>query len=91
MRMLFKHKIDPKAKLLPWQHTVGVILVPSSFEQHHSNNSRDILDFVIYLCMETVMSSVLNKNLNVSGTREDISEMKTPLFVTLKGLSNKHI
>ena len=32
---------------------LGDIVCPK-FEQHHSNYSRDFLDFVIYLCTETI-------------------------------------
>ena len=52
-------KIDLKAKLLPWQqHSKGhFFVIPwvnitvhgAKFEQHHSNISRDILDFVMYI------------------------------------------
>ena len=63
----------------------------AKFGEHHSNISRDILDFVIYPCTETLCRhQFLNKDLKISGMREDISETKMPLFVTLKGLSSKH-
>ena len=58
------------------------------FEQHHFNIFRHILDSVICLCVKTICDviSFLNKYLHLCGTREDISEKKTPLFVILKGL-----
>ena len=55
------HKIDPKAKLVSWQqhnrrHFVSYLwsITGAKFEQHHFNVSRDILDFVMYHCTETM-------------------------------------
>ena len=60
MRMSVKNKKDPKVKLLPWQQhsrrqfvSYMRYITGAKFEQHHSNISRDNLDFVIYLCTET--------------------------------------
>ena len=59
--MSIKHKMDPKAKLLPWQwhcrcHFVSYqrYITGAKFEKHHYNIFRDILDFVIYFCTDTI-------------------------------------
>ena len=61
MRMSIEYKIDSKAKPLPSQqhsrcHFVSYLryITCAKFEQHHSNISRDILDFVMYRCTETI-------------------------------------
>ena len=68
IRTSIEHKIDPKEKLLPWQqhsrcHFVSYLgyITGAKFEQHQSNISRDILDFVIYLCTNTICV-IINKN-----------------------------
>ena len=46
-------------------------------EQHQCIIFRDFLDFVIYLSTETIYDhQFLNKNLNISGTREDIPKKR---------------
>ena len=62
----------------------------AKFEQHLSNVSRDILEFVMYLCTETicVVIKFSTRNLNISGTSEDIQNKKTPFLFPLKDLSN---
>ena len=57
--------------------------------------TRDILDFVIYPCTETICDviSIFEQNFNICGMREDIKkkkEKKTPFLFSLKDLSNKH-
>ena len=39
-----------------WGHFVSYLayIIGAKFEQHHSNIARDILDFVICLCTETI-------------------------------------
>ena len=65
-------------------------ITAAKIEQYHFNISKDILDFVIYLCTETTCDQFFKRNFDISGTREDIiSETKTPVFFTLKGLSDK--
>ena len=92
-RTSIKHKIDLKAKLLPWQQNsrchFGAKFVWAASLQYFQGYPWfcDLSLYGNYLWCH----QFLNKNLNISGTREDISEMKMPLFVTLKGLSNKHI
>ena len=51
--MSVEHKMDPKAKLLPWQWHSRYI-TGAKFEQHHYNIFQDILDFVIYFCTDTI-------------------------------------
>ena len=98
-RTSIEHKIDLKVKLLPWQHHRRRhfeyylrYITDAKFEQDHSNISRDILDFVIYLLYwnDLWRHQFLNKNLNISGTREGIQNKKTSFLFSLKGLSNKH-
>ena len=53
--------------MLPWQRCNGCHLVPfmmnidgTKFEEHHSNILRDILDLVLYLFVEQLMTSSLS-------------------------------
>ena len=49
-------------RVMPWERQNGchnfvsnlAYIGGAKFEQHHSSISRDILDFVIYLCTETI-------------------------------------
>ena len=66
------------------------------FEEHCSNISRDILDSVfncssgtIYDVITFLICTKLNKNVNISKMKKDISKRKMPFFLTLKSLSNK--
>ena len=66
----------------------------SKVEEHRFNTPRDMLDSVIYLFVERLMTSSLSsfayyKNLNISITKEDISKKKTPFIFILKSLKNK--
>ena len=47
--------------VISWRHCNGrhfvshmAYVIDAKFEQHHSNISRDILDFVIYFCTEMI-------------------------------------
>ena len=49
-------------------------VIGAKFKRYHSNISRDILDFVIYFCTETICD-VINfwtKTFDISGTQENI-------------------
>ena len=68
----------------------------AKFEDHCLNISGDILNSVFYLLVERSMTSSLPsfayyKNVNISKTKKDIPERKTPFFFTLKCLSNKEL
>ena len=99
MRTSIQHDLDPKAKLSPWRAVVGVILCLTRVTLLAASLSSIIPTFPeIFLIMWLTFflkflwrHYFLNKNLNISGTRKDFSETKTPSFVTLKGLWNKHI
>ena len=64
MGMSIEHKTDMKEQvfpLLPWQQHSGCHIVSylryitgAKFERDHSNISQDNLEFVIYLCGETI-------------------------------------
>ena len=60
-----------------------MFITGAKFEQHHSNISRDILDFVICLCTETICDVInfFSKNANISGTREDIQKENNRLVL----------
>ena len=60
----------------------------SKFEQHHSNISRDILDFVIYLSTKTICD-VINFSAKTLISMEQEKIFKTPFLFSLKSLSNK--
>jgi len=49
----------------------------AKFKEHHSNICRDILDSVFYCFSDT-------KKKDISKTREDNPNRKTPFFFTLK-------
>ena len=63
--MSIEHKMDLKVKLFPWQqhsrcHFVSYqrYIIGAKFEQHHHNIFRDILDFVIYFCTDTICETI---------------------------------
>ena len=58
---LVYNREELRSRVKPWQrhngcHFVSYLayIIGAKFEQHHSNISRDILDFTIYLCTETI-------------------------------------
>lgn len=61
MRTSIQQELDCKAKLSPWQqhselHFVSYLtcITGAKFEKNSFNTLRDILDFVIYFCTETI-------------------------------------
>ena len=96
----FKQK-ETGTRVLPWQqyrrcHFVSFVMYSSGakFEDHCSNISGDILNSVFYRFSGTIYDAItflicIIQNANISKTKKDIPERKTPLFFTLKSLSNK--
>ena len=98
--VLHRKRLEPR--VLPWQqysrcHFVSFVMYISGakFEDHCSNISGDILNSVFYRFSGTIydvitfLICIKYKNANISKTEKDISKRKTPLFFTLKSLSNK--
>ena len=92
------HKKRLERRVLPWQqysrcHFVSYVMYISGakFKDHCSNISGDILHSVFYRFSGTIYDVIISlpKNLNISKTKRDIPKSKTPLFFTLKSLSNK--
>ena len=57
-RYLVHNREGLRPREIPWQHHNGchfvsylAYIIGAKFEQYHSNTSRDILDFVIYLSL----------------------------------------
>lgn len=90
MRTSIQHDLDPTAKLLPWRALLGVILCLTRVTLLVAGLSS-ITPTVpeIFLIMRLIFFLKLFVR-PLSGKRKDISEAKTPSFVMLKGLSNKH-
>ena len=66
----------------------------AKFEEHRFNTPRDMLDSVIYLFVERLMTSSLSsfayyKNLNISITKEDIQKGKRHSSLFRKAFSLK--
>ena len=92
------HRKRLEPRVLPWQqysrcHFFSYVMYISGakFEDHCSNISGDILNSVFYRFSGTssLPSFAYHKNVNISKTKKDIPKQKTPLFFTLKSLSNK--
>lgn len=90
MRTSIQHDLDPTGKLLPWCALLGVILCLTRVTLLVAGLSS-ITPTVpeIFLIMRLIFFLKLFVR-PLSGKRKDISEAKTPSFVMLKGLSNKH-
>ena len=85
---------SPRARKRMWKVASGTFMVPSfkntasifpeiSFIQyfpHFSCKQYDVITDLICII----------ENVDISKTKKDISERKTPFFCILKGLSNKH-
>ena len=88
-------------KLLSWQqpqgcHSVSLVMYifGAKFQGHGSNLSRDFLKCVLYCFTGTTYDVItflicILQNANISNTKEDIANRKTPFFFILKRLSNK--
>ena len=97
--VLHRERLEPR--VLPWQqynrrHFVSFVMYISGakFEDHCSNISGDILISVFYRFSGTIYDVItflicITKNANISKTKKGIPKRKTPLFFTLKSLSNK--
>ena len=67
----------------------------AKFEEHCSNISGDILDWVLY-CFNGAtygviifLICIIQKRINISKKKKDIPKRKMPFLFTLKSLSNK--
>ena len=89
---------------MSWQwhdscHFVSFVMYISGakFEDHGFNIFGDIFNSVFYRFSGTIydvitsLICIIQKNVNISKTKKDIPKRKTPLFFTLKGLSNKEL
>ena len=92
-RYLVLHGKRLEPRVSPWQqysrcHFVSFVMYISGakFEDHCSNISGDILDSVFFLFAFLIC---IIQNANISKAKNDIPKRKTPLFFTLKSLSNK--
>ena len=97
--VLHRKRLEPR--VLPWQqysrcHFVSFVMYISGakFEDHCYNISGDILNSVFYRFSGTIYDVItflicIIQNANISKTKKDIPKRKTPLFFTLKSLSNK--
>ena len=96
---VFHRKRRPR--VLPWQqlrrcHSLPFVIPISGakFEEHCSNISRDIVDWVLY-CFSGTIYDVITFVICIIQKRKylykkkDITKRKTPFFFTLKNLSNK--
>ena len=97
-----RKRLEPR--VLPWQqngrcHSVSFVMYVfgAKFEEHCSNISGDIFDCVLY-CLSGTTYDVITfliciiqkrKYSCISKNKKDIPKRKTPLFFTLKSLSNE--
>ena len=86
------------SKLLPWQlynecHFIPCLMyiISAKFEEHRSNISKDILDFVICPPLEPLMTSPVffSKSLNISRMRRIVLKTRAPFLFCSKGFPNK--
>ena len=91
--MSLSHERDLEAKLLSWQHQnmhycVSFLryITGAKFQLQRLNISRDILDLICNLspyCNHFLRHHFYPFTLNISKTRKDIVNKKTPFFFNL--------